>query len=302
MLGAAEARRERGQGGGEAGEQGERQVEVQDGARGVHDLPGRAERPRVGVGRGEGQLLVVAEVDHGVPHDEVPGGAEPGGEDDGEVEQEPGAERGAGEAPRRRGTRPRFVRPDRHGREHAERGERPELQPPGRADADQRPRERGAALEGEQRAEGEGQGDRVGVRSAREGHRERGREPREHRRGTGRRAIRQPPGEQRDGRVGEHPDDPPHEERGAEEIPQPGQQIRLARWVEPPEVGVGRLAAGDPPGRLEHEPLVVRLDALEHRRRRQDGGAEEQEDGQPAPAHASGGPAALDIPGRGRST
>ena len=46
------------------------------------------------------------------------------------------------------------------------------------------------------------------------------------------------------------------------------EQVRLARRIEPPEVAVGHLAVRDPRGRLQHQPLVVGLDVVQHRRAR----------------------------------
>jgi hypothetical protein len=63
-------------------------------------------------------------------------------------------------------------------------------------------------------------------------------------------------------------------------VPQPAEQQRLARRIEPPEVAIRHLATGDPRGRLQHQPLVVGLDAVEHGDRRQQRGTREQRERQ----------------------
>ena len=88
--------------------------------------------------------------------------------------------------------------------------------------------------------------------------------------------------------VAEHADDPPREERGPQQLPEERQQVRLARRVEPPEVPVRHLAAGDPGGGLEHQALVVRLDALENRDAGDQGGSGEEERGERAVSHRGG--------------
>ena len=167
------------------------------------------------------------------------------------------------------------------------------------------------ALEEEQGPEGEGQGERERVRARRVGHGEQGGQPGGERQARRRPARGQPPRQQRHRGIGQHPDDPPVQQRWPGQLPEPGQEVGLSRRVVPPEVAVGHLAVGDPGRRLEHQPLVVGLDAPQHRQGADgDAGGEEHpgHDQLPAPVRerrggGSGvgahlGPAASSISGR----
>ena len=130
---------------------------------------------------------------------------------------------------------------------------------------------------GEQRPQREQQRRRRRARPGRERHRAGDRDPRGERPALPRVAPHEAVGGQRGEGIDRDAQHAPGHQRRAERLRQRGEQHRLARGVVRPEVAVGPLAVGHPPGPREHEALVVRAVAAQQRETRQRGRGGEQE-------------------------
>ena len=80
-----------------------------------------------------------------------------------------------------------------------------------------------------------------------------------------------------DRRIDEAAQYTPADQRGTEEIERPAEQVGVRRSVRPGEVGIRRLAAGDPRRGLQDQPLVELGAATAQRERRDRQGAGEQQ-------------------------
>jgi hypothetical protein len=144
---------------------------------------------------------------------------------------------------------------------HAGQDRRAQVEPEHRGDAGERARRPRAPPRQQQGGEAECEPGRVRVRDAREGHRRGHGQPGAQRQRLGRVAARERVGEHRHARVEQHPQDAPGQQRRPEQLVEPGDQEVLARAVVGVEVAVGQLPVGDPLAGLEHQALVVRVDA-----------------------------------------
>ncbi len=136
-----------------------------------------------------------------------------------------------------------------------------DVDPEDERESGQRSGRLGRAPREDDRAEAQREGGRHGMGDARERHRAGHGQPGGEDQGLGRVAAGQGVGEHGHGRVERHANDPPHEQRRAEDEVEPADQEVLARRVVGVEVAVGQLAVGDARAGLEHQTLVVRVDA-----------------------------------------
>jgi hypothetical protein len=166
----------------------------------------------------------------------------------------------------------------RHQRYARQRGH-PQIEAEDDRQAGQRAGQGGPAPRQQQPAERERERRGVGVRDARVRHRRRHGQPGAERQRLGRVAAHERVGEHRDPRVEQNADDPPREQRRAEQpVETPDQEV-LAGPVVGVEIAVRQLAVGDALARLQHQPLVVRVDAPPDRQARQQRAEQEQDHG-----------------------
>ena len=161
-------------------------------------------------------------------------------------------------------------------------GRHPNVEPEGEGDPGQRAgRDRRTAGD-QDRAEAQRERRRVGAGDGGERHGQHHGQPspegQRHRSISPRERVRQ----HRHRRVEQHAHDPPGDQRGAEEGVEPSDEEVLAGAVVGVEVAIRELALGDPRCGLEHQALVVRVDAPPDGAGRQQG-AEREEHGRPTP-------------------